>query len=101
MVYCATLLYFTARSELAQKVLGWRPLAFMGLISYSVYLTHTPIQHTLAKNTQLNDQPLMFLFVVSVVSIVVSVGTYHLIEAPSRDFINSKFLSKKSTQVKA
>lgn len=72
------------------KILSSRFLVFIGLISYSIYLTHTPILHMMqgffAPWNVLSN--LLFVSATFVVTVFISIFLYKLVEKPY--FIKSK-----------
>ncbi|MFN2521738.1 MAG: acyltransferase family protein [Mycobacteriales bacterium] len=74
----------------APPVLGWRPLRYVGRISYSLYLWHWPVVVLAADvpgGTSTAGKVLCALLVLAL-----SVGSYHVVEAPVRA---SSWLSPK------
>ena len=69
------------------RLLAWRPLAFIGLISYSLYLWHWPIM--VLQRTELlfvdTRSKLIERGVVLVLSLIVATLSWWLIERPTRD----------------
>ena len=63
--------------------LAWRPLHFVGTISYGIYLWHWPvIVYLNGARTGLSTWPLNFLRIV--VTLAVSTASYYLVERPIR-----------------
>lgn len=83
---------FIPSSRLLRQILSHKPLTYLGDISYSVYLTHYPLQlvflilGTGASGARSFDSPLMFVLFISVV-LAVSGLTYRYLELPSKDFL--------------
>jgi peptidoglycan/LPS O-acetylase OafA/YrhL len=75
-------IWFCRSGELVTNFFSMRPVVFIGLISYSLYLWHYPIYAFLnAINIDLNNyQSMLVIFF----SFVLSISTYHLIEKPFR-----------------
>jgi peptidoglycan/LPS O-acetylase OafA/YrhL len=63
------------------RVLDWRPVAMMGLASYSMYLWHVPIVDFFERNVVQASFPKLFLLAAPL-SIVVALVSYALIERP-------------------
>ncbi|HKH05813.1 MAG TPA: acyltransferase [Acidimicrobiales bacterium] len=66
---------------LAGRLLGSRPLAMIGAISYSVYLWHLPVIMFLARNTTDWDQSLQITLAIAV-SFALGVLSYRYVERP-------------------
>lgn len=65
------------------RVLSWRPLCALGLISYGVYLYHWPINIVLdSERVGFTGWPLFL--VQTAVTLVVAVASYHIVEMPIR-----------------
>lgn len=83
------ILYSINKTDWVGKVLSWKPIVGIGLISYSMYLWHYPI-FAFARIGDLNglhnDEKYLLIFL----TIVLSVISYFLIEKPFR---NTKKLS--------
>ena len=66
-----------------RRVLGWRPLVWIGLISYGVYLYHAPVFEWMAPDTVgIRGAPLLVARLV--VLFAVSYLSYRLLEMPIR-----------------
>jgi peptidoglycan/LPS O-acetylase OafA/YrhL len=69
------------RSSPVLAVLSWRPLAFVGVVSYSVYLWHVVVVHELKGRFDLTGQAELLAVAVPVV-VAVSAVSYLLVERP-------------------
>ena len=70
----------SAPTSLFGKILNWRPLAFLGVLSYSLYLTHRAVLFLVAEHTSLS---LWWVAGISlVIGLVVSYVVYRFIEKP-------------------
>lgn len=83
------LLALVLRDERMRRFFSWRPLAFIGLRSYSVYLVHLPILALMIPGmvwlqARLGDAPGALIFQVpyACASILVATATYRWIELP-------------------
>ena len=68
------------------RALEWQPLAAVGVVSYSVFLWHEPLVRWLQAHGLTFSGPAGFLanvVIVFAVTLVLSIATYRLIEAPS------------------
>ncbi|MEX5633975.1 acyltransferase family protein [Parafrankia sp. FMc2] len=73
------------RQGLVRRFLSWRPMAYLGLISYGIYLWHTTVielvmEHAGRQGGALDFVP--FLLVVIAITCAVSTLTYFLVERP-------------------
>lgn len=66
------------------RVLGWSPLAGIGLISYSAYLWHQPLL-AFARIRLNGDLPRPLLFALIGVTLVLAYATWRWVERPFRD----------------
>ena len=88
------ILYSVNKTDLVGKVLSWKPIVGVGLISYSMYLWHYPL-FAFARigdsNGLHNDEKYLLILL----TIVLSVISYFLIEKPFRNkqFLNGKKFS--------
>lgn len=64
------------------KILGWKPLVFIGKISYSMYLWHFPLILLMTPNNLVGDPPLWLCLVQFVVIVGVTCFSYYVIENP-------------------
>ncbi|GAC1640701.1 MAG: acyltransferase [Herpetosiphon sp.] len=75
-----------ARGSLWERTLSWRPLQYIGAISYSLYLWHEPLMIELGKrNFLIRQGPTMFpvnALVLVLLSIIVGTLSYYLLERP-------------------
>ena len=85
------ILYSANKTDLVGKVLSWKPIVGIGLISYSLYLWHYPIFAfvRLADSNVSNDEKYLLLLL----TISLSIFSYFLIEKPFR---NKQYFNFKS-----
>ena len=82
------LLLATVNSALAQQLLGNRVMAFLGAISFSVYLLHLPVMRVLdAVGLGALPTPLLAFPIVAAVTTGVSFVMWRLVEVPARQAI--------------
>ncbi|MWB97962.1 acyltransferase family protein [Agromyces seonyuensis] len=65
------------------RFLAWRPLAWLGLISFSLYLVHEPIVIAMAFFTENSYAPLL---IGVPLALLVAWGFFHLVERPVHGF---------------
>ena len=73
----------TNRENLVNRLLSFRGLVFLGLISYSLYLWHHPI-FSYAKIIGIGDKNLIIKLIFIILSIILGFLTYKFIEKPFR-----------------
>ncbi|WP_426124502.1 acyltransferase family protein [Pararhizobium sp. PWRC1-1] len=81
----ATLLViaFASSDNLAGRLLGFRPLVGIGLISYSLYLWHQPV-FAFARLRSIGDIPSFGYIPLIALTFSLAIGSYFLIEKPFR-----------------
>jgi peptidoglycan/LPS O-acetylase OafA/YrhL len=67
----------------AARTLGWRPLAWIGVMSYGLYLWHWPVYVVLSPDRTGWDGPPLLVLRVALTT-VLAVASYHLVEDPIR-----------------
>lgn len=72
-----------ARDGIANRILSLRPIAFVGLISYSWYLWHWPLL-SFARICSVTSVPTSSLAAVALVAFVISIISWRFIEQPFR-----------------
>lgn len=96
--FCTALLIYsgggvsdTSATSVTQKILGSKPLVFVGLISYSLYLWHWPIL-VLTKSVTWKAREFHELGVISllVISVTLAYLTWKFVETPSRSLGKSE-----------
>jgi len=65
-------------------VLSWRPLVFVGLISYSLYLWHWPLLVFVKYRQGMTPLGMEQVLVLSVVALLLAVASYRWVEQPFR-----------------
>jgi peptidoglycan/LPS O-acetylase OafA/YrhL len=72
------------RRDVPARVLGWRPVAWLGLISYGIFLWHLPLCEKLLRVQDWTPHGSFFVFtiVVAAVAIVAASLSYYLVERP-------------------
>jgi len=85
------ILYSINKTDLVGKVLSWKPIVGVGLISYSMYLWHYPLFALvrLADSNVSNDEKYLLILL----TIALSIISYFVIEKPFR---NKQFFNFKS-----
>ena len=68
----------------AERLLGLRPFQWVGLISYSLYLWHWPVLTIAADRRATGTLPGSETFLCVVLSVILAVATYKLLENPVR-----------------
>jgi peptidoglycan/LPS O-acetylase OafA/YrhL len=69
-----------AREGVAVRALSWRPLALVGVSSYSLYLWHVPLLHWLSDHTSFGTAPL--LLVGGALAVTAAAVSYVVVERP-------------------
>ncbi len=98
MAYVPALLFFTAKSSLAQAAFGSVVPAFFGKISYSIYVWHMPCIAAVWKIGLFADMPVLRLSMVLLLTVCVSWLSYFVIEKPARVFLNKLMGARKPTK---
>jgi peptidoglycan/LPS O-acetylase OafA/YrhL len=75
------------RSGWSRPVLGWKPLAALGRVSYSLYLWHWPV-FSMVDYSLLHASPGQRLIWKTALTLILSLTSYHLIEQPCRHWFN-------------
>ena len=80
----ALLIIYSTKSTLSYKILSYKPLVFLGLISFSLYLWHQPL---LAFNRIFFGVELSFIHKLSliIITIIFSLFSWKFVEKPFRD----------------
>jgi peptidoglycan/LPS O-acetylase OafA/YrhL len=73
-----------ARGGVPARVLSWRPIAWLGLISYGVFLWHMPFTEQFAKAQDWTSHGSFFVYtaVVAGTAICCAAASYYLVERP-------------------
>lgn len=96
------MLYTVQHGSLFTRLLRTRPLAYLGEISYSVYLWHFPLQLLIMSTYRALNLPLDFwhpviLLLFLVLVSLVSAFSYRFIEQPAQHWLRLHFRSHPST----
>jgi peptidoglycan/LPS O-acetylase OafA/YrhL len=79
-----TVMVIAARDGVANRILSVRPVAFVGLVSYSWYLWHWPLL-SFARISSFEEVPTRTLLVIALVAFAISVASWRFIEQPFRN----------------
>lgn len=80
----AALILWLAEGSSAGRILAWRPLVFVGLISYSLYLWHWPVIVLLKGIFAVDRLPIALALVAIAASLVLAVLSWRFVETPFR-----------------
>lgn len=81
--FLVVLLTATARSEMPKLL---KPLSWMGIGAYSLYLFHMPVFRTISEYNTYQALPISFF-----VLVILATGFWYLIEKPAISFAKAKF----------
>jgi peptidoglycan/LPS O-acetylase OafA/YrhL len=72
------------RRDVPARVLGWRPVAWLGLVSYGIFLWHQPLTEELLKvqDWTAHGSFVIYTVVVGVVATACATASYYLVERP-------------------
>lgn len=88
LICCMSVLLCSIRSPLAKRLLGSGPVAFLGTISYSLYLLHLPVLFAITSSGIAESNALLFL-IANIVVIAVATTSYYCVEKPAQCWLNS------------
>ncbi|QKC64694.1 acyltransferase [Mesorhizobium loti] len=88
LVLAPTAVLLVINSRWAAIILGSRPAAFAGMISYSVYLLHMPVHFVFRQLPIYVTSPLLFICVALVGTTAVAWLSFRLLENPARRLIS-------------
>ncbi|EOI5715393.1 acyltransferase family protein [Cronobacter turicensis] len=74
---------FSSSSNIPGKILSFKPVVFVGLISYSAYLWHQPMM-ALARHKYVVEPPAYVMMVICVATIIIAWLSWKYIESPFR-----------------
>ncbi|WP_299106684.1 acyltransferase family protein [uncultured Winogradskyella sp.] len=87
---------YNNRLPLAAKIFTWRPIIFIGLISYSLYLWHWPLI-AFSNYWALEEFSTMYKWSIVILSFILGVASWRFVETPFR----KKTLAKNSKSLYA
>lgn len=64
------------------KLLAWKPIAWVGLVSYGVYLFHYPVIRVLGDKADVDEAKVMFLLAVPI-TLAIAAASFYLVERPA------------------
>ncbi len=70
------------KAVITSRVLSWQPLAWLGLVSYGLYLWHWPIFVWLTPARLGMDKGLAYDLLVMAISVAVAAASFYLVEVP-------------------
>lgn len=79
---CLVVLY-GGGGGLADRILSWRPMVWIGLVSYSAYLWHQPV-FAFARARSLEEPPVALLLLLTALVLLLSWITWRFVEQPFR-----------------
>ena len=79
----ALVILFAGPADPAGRLLAWRPLAWLGLVSFGIYLWHQPLL-VMARYVWFGDLPLAATLGLVAASVAFGAASYYLLEQPVR-----------------
>lgn len=64
------------------RLLAWRPVAWVGLVSYGVYLFHYPVIQVLKDHADVTEAKVMFVLALPI-TLAIAAASYSLVERPA------------------
>jgi peptidoglycan/LPS O-acetylase OafA/YrhL len=98
----AIVIFYVARYKCPfSNFFAWAPMVWLGDISYSIYAVHTwtlrpLIRPPISANTVYEVDAVLRVGMGIVFTIIVSAGTYMLIEQPARRYLRARLISRNS-----
>ncbi|MEM1377736.1 MAG: acyltransferase [Pseudomonadota bacterium] len=93
--YSGLIVFFCAHASFAKTVFGNRLIAFLGLISFSVYLVHVPVLRFIRIYTDIDQNVALYALAYFFVVTVVSALLYFLFEKPTMTWLNTKLIRSR------
>lgn len=78
------IILFASPQTRVGQLLAWRPIVFVGLLSYSIYLWHQPL-FAFARHRLLGEPPLELLLALGVLTFGLAYLSWRFVETPFRD----------------
>lgn len=85
VLWSVLLLSLLHGGERLRRVFAWRPLRWVGLVSFSLYLWHLPVLGALQRAGIVQHVPLLAPWVTLAAALGVAAVSYHLFERPQRN----------------
>lgn len=95
VVGTSLIILFCSKETIVGKLLSFRALVGIGLISFSAYLWHQPLL-AFARIRMLSEPPLIIMFLLSILSIFLAWFSWKYIEQPFRKKKGTIFSTRKS-----
>ena len=86
------IIWFCGKNEFVTRILSFKPIVYIGLISYSLYLWHYPV-FAFSRIINFTDGDIYKKIIIIFSVLTISMISYHFIEKPFR---NKKIINKSS-----
>jgi peptidoglycan/LPS O-acetylase OafA/YrhL len=96
LLLLSPLVFGGARRDLPRRLLGSRPMLYLGTISYGVYLWHFPLLHKLAPHL-VHHGEVFTTVALAAVTIAVASLSYYLVERPAQTLAR-RFLRRRAAR---
>lgn len=100
--YAMIVLGFSLDKTIIARVMSFRPMQFLGEISYGIYLLQFPVWFSwdyFTKNTAFKLESTPGFYLVAGTLLIVSGLSYHYIEKPARIYIRNRFQNTKAEKL--
>lgn len=83
--------------NIISKILSFKPIIYLGRLSFSIYLWHFPVQLVIKTlddifGLSVNYSSKSFFFLFIIITLVISIASYELIEKKSNRYLREKLL---------